>query len=101
MVIDATMVNWDSIQSAMEVLKPEEFAKSNFNKIVKIRLQRMKTLLKDNWDPQEINVDNDGDFFGVPIELASIVLYVVKYATDHDINLTDAMEKVAASVGID
>jgi hypothetical protein len=98
MAIEATMVDWSNIQTAMDALKTSPDEQINLMTLIDHYCDQFIDLIEDDWNVQEVNIADNGRFTGVPIQLAFIVLNVFKFAANENIDLVDAMEKAAKYV---
>jgi hypothetical protein len=97
MVVEPTEVDWNNIQTALDALNTSD-TQVHLITMLDQSLSQFVELVDDNWDYQEVNINDRGEFIGVPIQLALMILNVLKFAAEKDIDIVDAMEKAAKYV---
>jgi hypothetical protein len=89
------MINWSNIDTVIDALRTQvEDPQENVWDEIFRHLQTAKTMFNAGWPEQETMYFDDKPQ-GIQFELASIVLVILQFCADKNINLSKAIETVA------
>lgn len=87
------LTNYSNLDQLIEEFrKPREEEELTFDVIMSREVNDLKIMFQYGWPYQDVMTSADGEYSGIPINLAKVVIIICEFCAKHNIDLSNALE---------